>query len=71
MSATRDVIAVRISRSPRLEPGDTRTLFSTGPRGWLDFDVAPDGRFLAHVPEVIAREQPVTVIVNWPAAVKR
>jgi hypothetical protein len=34
---------------------------------WLDFDVAADGRFLAIVAVSFARQQPLTVIVNWAA----
>jgi Tol biopolymer transport system component len=71
MSAERTLMAVPIRQTPRLEAGDAQALFPTGPRGWLDFEVAPDGRFLAHEPEIIAREQPLTVIVNWPARVTR
>ncbi|HEX4566451.1 MAG TPA: hypothetical protein VH138_07445 [Vicinamibacterales bacterium] len=32
---------------------------------WSDFDVAPDGRFVAIVPESLAAQQPLTVVVNW------
>jgi hypothetical protein len=34
---------------------------------WTSFDIAPDGRFLAIVPETFANRQPMTVIVNWTA----
>ncbi len=45
------------------QPGQTRPLFGTP--GWLDFDVTNDGRILANVSRVVARELPISVIVNW------
>jgi eukaryotic-like serine/threonine-protein kinase len=47
-------------------PGAARALFDA--RGWLDFDVARDGRVIANVISVVARELPLSVIVNWSAA---
>ena len=44
-------------------PGAARALFDA--RGWLDFDVARDGRFIANVAKVLSRELPLSVIVNW------
>jgi hypothetical protein len=39
---------------------------------WSSFDVSADGkRFLALVPEVVANEQPLTVVLNWTAEVQR
>ena len=47
-------------------PARPRPLFATGPSpAWVDFDVAPDGRFLAVVPDVLAHERPLTVVLNW------
>ena len=41
--------------------GTPVTLFGIGSHRWIDFDVAPDGpRFLALIPEVVLREQPLT-----------
>ncbi len=34
------------------------------------FDITPDGRFMAVVPLQYAAEQPLTVIVDWPALAK-
>ena len=43
-------------------------LFETGARAWEDFAVSGDGqRFLAVVPQALAGEQPLTVILNWTA----
>ena len=36
---------------------------------WRDFDIAPDGRFLAIVPRLMAAEQSLTVVLNWTAEV--
>jgi serine/threonine protein kinase/Tol biopolymer transport system component len=44
-------------------PGQPRALFNVA--RWLDYDIARDGRILAVVLEVIAADQPLTVIVNW------
>ena len=41
------------------------------PRRWLDFDVDATGRFLAVVPESRPDVQPLTVVVNWTAALDR
>ena len=32
---------------------------------WLDFDVAPDGRFVAVVRESLGAQQPLTVVTDW------
>jgi Tol biopolymer transport system component/predicted Ser/Thr protein kinase len=44
-------------------PQPARPLFDA--RSWFDFDVARDGRFIANVTQVIARELPLSVILNW------
>src|SRR4051794_5621831 len=42
------------------------------PRLWFGFEVAPDGqRFLAMVPQIRAGDQPLTVVLNWPAALPK
>jgi hypothetical protein len=40
-------------------------------RPWLDYEVLADGTFVAVVPDRPSREQPLTAVLNWPAAVKR
>jgi eukaryotic-like serine/threonine-protein kinase len=63
------LVAVPVRTAPALGVGRPVPLFSTGGRtAWTEFEVASDGRrFLAVVPTVIAAEQPLTVLVNWPA----
>jgi Tol biopolymer transport system component len=39
-------------------------------RPWTGYDVSPDRRFLAIVPETFANQQPMTVIVNWLAKLR-
>jgi hypothetical protein len=50
-----------------------RPLFALpGKRSWKDYDVAPDGsRFLAIVTDVRGDEQPLSVVLNWTAALDR
>ena len=62
------LFAVAIRTAPSVEPGEPQALFRLAPGpGWQDFDVAPDGRFLAVVEEVSGGAQPATVVVNWSA----
>ena len=68
-------VSAPVRTRPTLEVGRPTTLFTlseklafaSGPsRAWQGFDVSPDGqRFLAIVPDVIAEEQPLTVVTNW------
>ncbi len=65
-----EVAAVSVRTTPKLELGRPVTLFTPKGSPWAGYDVAPDGsKFLAIVPEVVAIEQPLTVVVNWPAEV--
>lgn len=58
--------SVPVRTTPALDLGAPSTLFGVGSRGWLDFEIAPDGkRFLALIPEVLANEQPLKALVNW------
>jgi len=60
------LVAVPFRTAPSVEPGEPRTLFRLAAgTGWRDFDVSPDGRFLAVVREVSGNAQPSTVVVNW------
>ena len=72
-----EVTSVAVRTIPTLELGRPVTLFTPkragGVRadapGWAGYDVALDGsKFLAILPEVVAIEQPLSVILNWPAA---
>ncbi len=71
LSGDMHLTSVPVRTSPTLELGTPKALFRIPGRSpWLGFDVSPDGtRFLAIVPESIADEQPINVVVNWPAAV--
>jgi hypothetical protein len=52
-----------------IEASAPRELFALPP-GIEDFGIAPDGRrFLVRVPEPNPR--PLTVVVNWPAMLKK
>jgi Tol biopolymer transport system component len=60
------MMSVPVRTTAALDLGAPSTLFGVGPRGWIDFELAPDGqRFLALIPEMVADEQPLRAIVNW------
>ncbi len=68
LSGAGQLMAVPVDASGA--PGTPRALFDAS--AWRDFDVAPDGqRFVVVVPVKVAREQPLSVILNWPQAVGR
>ena len=68
LTADRRLVAVPVHAGASLELGAPHTLFALqGKYAWSSYDVAPDGRFLAIVPEALASEQPLTVVVNWMA----
>ncbi|MCA1558868.1 MAG: hypothetical protein LC804_00890 [Acidobacteria bacterium] len=55
-----------------LEIGKATALFALpSSLPWTDFDVTPDGRFIAIVPLQYAAAQPLTVIVDWPSLANR
>ena len=66
-------MAVTVTRSSSLTLSPPKPLFAmTGRRTWKDYDVSPDGqRFLAIVTDVLGDEQPLTVVLNWTAALDR
>jgi hypothetical protein len=65
-------VAVPIRTTGALEVGTPVTLFTLKGAGWNSFDVSADGeRFLAVVPEVVASEQPLTVVLGWTAEIAR
>jgi Tol biopolymer transport system component len=72
VSADREVVAVPVRTRPALEVGTPVTLFALKGPAWNSFDVSADGkRFLAVVPEVVANQQPLTVVLNWTAEIAR
>lgn len=72
-SADGYLMAVPIYTEPSHEIGAPLRLFPMqGEWFWRDFDVSPDGKkFLAIVPQVMANEQPLTAVLNWPAQFRR
>jgi Tol biopolymer transport system component len=69
LSGDRRLMSVAVRTAPSLELGRPQPLFELeGKWSWSTFEVSPDGkRFLAIVPEVVADELPVSVVVNWAA----
>jgi hypothetical protein len=65
----------RVTRPSQFQAGIPRPLFrvehsSTGLRN--SYVVSPDGqRFLMLVPADKGKPQPITVVVNWPALLKK
>jgi dipeptidyl aminopeptidase/acylaminoacyl peptidase len=67
-SADSRLMAVAVQTSPSLRVGTPQPLFELAlRRPWYAFDVAPDGRILAIVQQARARDQPLTVVLNWTA----
>jgi hypothetical protein len=59
-------MSVPVQMGAALTFGTPVTLFGVGSRRWIDFDVDQDGqRFLAVIPEVVLREQPLTALQHW------
>ena len=66
------LMAVSVSTAPILQVGRPSALLKLPGRLWEDFAVSADGqRFLAVVPESLAGEQPLTIVLNWTAGVQR
>ncbi len=66
------MISLPIKTAPTLELGAPTALFTIPGSPWLDFAVSKDGtRFLAVAPEATADAQPMTVVVDWPASLRR
>ena len=64
------VVEVRASVGV-FEFGTPQRLF-TGPIDFGAWDVTPDGqRFLLNVPQVQQSARPITVVLNWPAPLKK
>jgi hypothetical protein len=65
------MMVVPIRTAPSLNVGTPRELFSVT-RQWSDFAVSGDGQtFFAIVPELLAREQPLTAVLNWQSEIRR
>ena len=65
LSADRQIISIPIRTHPSLQIGEPKMLFELKGYVWTAFDISPDGkRFIAAVPEIVANELPLTVVVN-------
>jgi Tol biopolymer transport system component len=60
LSADSRVVSVPVPVSSTLQLGKPETLFVVTGKGWVDFDIAADGRLLAMVKDVVAAEEPLT-----------
>ena len=67
------LMAAPVRTFPSLQFGEPKVLFDLEKRThWLSFDVSADGkRFLAVVPESVAGERPLNIVVNWPSEVEK
>jgi Tol biopolymer transport system component len=66
------MMALPIKTSPTLQTGAPAALFTIAGKPWVNFRVSRDGtKLLAVVPESAADEQPMTVVVNWPATLAK
>ncbi len=72
LAEDRKLMAVEVTTGSRFEAGAPKSLFEvrTGPTS--RYDVSPDGRrFLVISAQDAASAQPMTVVVNWHAGVKK
>lgn len=74
IGADQKMMTVDIKTGPKFDPGAPRALFETRIGGSIDslFDVGKDGHFL--IPIRLAQgasSEPMTVVVNWPAILKK
>jgi hypothetical protein len=69
----RRAVATPVRTMPSLELGTSRTLFAIPKReAWSDVAVSADGqRFLSISSDSRGSEQPVTIVLNWPAEIAR
>lgn len=67
------MLAVEIRGGAKFDAGTPKALVDTHISGSLDywFDVAKDGRFLIPVRVEQAASEPITVVVNWTAGLKK
>jgi Tol biopolymer transport system component len=72
ISATQELMSVPVVRTNPLVLGSPTRVFSGNPVvRWINYDVAPDERFLAVVIRSLAGERPLTVRTNWTLAITR
>lgn len=73
LAADRRLFAVPVRMEPSLTIGTPAALFTLPERAmWDEFEVTPDGKnFLAIVPEQAGGEQPLRVVLDFPAGAPR
>ena len=59
------LMSAAIRTSPSIVVGAAAPLFTLPAERWIDYDLSPDGRFLALVLKQRADVQPIMVTVNW------
>ncbi len=66
-------MSVPVREGSPLRLGEPKVLFALkGESRWQSFDVSADGkRLLAVVPEFVADQAPLNVVVNWPSEVQK
>jgi len=65
-------MAVPVKLGPPFEPGVAVPLFETRTTGYFPYDAGRDGRFLLVTPSEPRRtSSPVTIVLNWQAALKQ
>ena len=65
-------MAVEVKRGERFDAGVPKPLFDTHivSGSGVRFDVSPDGRFLIPVQTEQATGTPLTLVINWNAAMR-
>ncbi|MGH9580686.1 MAG: hypothetical protein ACRD2R_06820, partial [Terriglobales bacterium] len=74
LSPDNKLVAVEVSsRGDTFEVGAAKALFETRPmRGGTAYDVTSDGqRFLVNTHVEAQASAPLTLVINWPAGVKK
>jgi len=64
------MMAVEVNTGPKFEAGTPKALFDTHLAG-SGYDVNKDGRFLIPTQVEQSAPAPITVVVNWNAALKK
>ena len=70
ISADGKMMAVEVNTGPKFEAGTAKPLFDTHLAG-SGYDVSKDGRFLIPTQVEQSATAPITVVVNWNAALKK
>ena len=73
LAGDRKLMAAPCATGPTFEVGAPKALFQTLARytGNVAYDVAPDGRFLVNTLVGAGAAPPITVVMNWEAALKK